>query len=116
MHLWTNLLGSLQRSPRLPNWFYGGKKTGGIGDKENVENIKGKSRNSRIRTGQKEKGMGGWKEREIAPRKSTLMAVSGITRVLRGRSSEVPPFLGVGEHLGSPGKMAIKCVCARVID
>ena len=56
------------------------------------------------------------KEREIAPRKSTLMAVSGITRVLRGRSNEVPPFLGVGEHLGSPGKMAIKCVCARVID
>jgi len=62
VHLRTNLLGSLQRSPRLPNWFYGGKKTGGSGDKENVENIKGKSRNSRIRIGKKEKGMGGWEE------------------------------------------------------
>ena len=65
LHLWTNLLGSLQRSPGLPNWFYGGKEgTEDRGDKENVENIKGKSRNSRIRIGKKEKGMGGGKERK----------------------------------------------------
>ena len=63
LHLWTNLLGSLQRSPRLPNWFYGEKEgTEDRGDKENVENIKGKSRNSRITIGRKEKGMGGGKE------------------------------------------------------
>jgi len=65
LHLWTNLLGSLQRSPRLPNWFYGGKEgTEDRGDQENVENIKGKSRNSQIRIGKKEKGMGGWKEKK----------------------------------------------------